>query len=380
MDDRKRPVAACGVAEASGLLFSRFPMSADVADSGNPQTTAGSDMDLASLLEAGGLDLGGGAVKPDAQPAASAEMAADGGEEQTPSSVLSQDANDNAAAPETEPPADAGPEPEPETEPDDVARMRHGFEKRIGKEVAKRKELEERLEAVTAEMAELKQQFQERPAVEPPTPENVLGEVKTLAELNAKEAEARRYLDQAEEHLDGLDDGGDPAAAAAWLRQGGVKLPEEADSATVRQVLKRIRRNADRVTRDAPQRREWLAQEQQATQQARQTFPWLADKASPEQAQLAAVVKAIPEIRRLPHWQFAGAVYVEGLKAIQARKEAAKPAAPVPQKPVARQPGKPGASPQAPQGREAKAAVSRAQLEKEPTRHNLDNFIAEMIP
>lgn len=186
--------------------------------------------------------------------------------------------------------------------------------KRIGKEVAKKKALEERLTALEAELAQAREaKPEEAPApVLAATPDNPLADVSDLQTLQAKHKEAKDVFRQVSELLED-----NPNAEEI-----------EVDGQMVsRKALREAKRNAQRVVEDfIPQRAQFLQERQKYETAAKAKFSWLNDKNSPDYHLAQQIRKATPWIDNLPNAPLALAVHVLGIRALE--KMEAESAAP----------------------------------------------------
>lgn len=209
------------------------------------------------------------------------------------------------------------------------AELKKKIDKRIGKEVAKRKALEAQLNELKLQVSQTQQQSsQPAPVPIAPLPQGVtplaqIENVKQLQTLAQQAKEAKRF---AEEQLD--RDDFEP------VRVG--------DEILDRQKLKTIIRNANKTLEDdIPTRVQFLQQRNQAQQIAFEKFPFLKDKSTPEYVQAQQAYIAMPWLKNLPNADWIIGVQIEGLKALQAKekKAGAKPtkAAPFSAKPPASQ-------------------------------------------
>ena len=199
--------------------------------------------------------------------------------------------------------------------PDDLKKK---IDKRIGKEVAKRKALEAQLNELKLQV-QAAQQNKPAEAAAPiaPLPQGVtplaqIEDVNGLAALRQQAIDAKRF---AQEQLD--RDDFEP------VRVGETVLD--------RRALKTIIRNAEKTLEDdIPQRASFLQQRAQAQQLAFEKFPFLKDKSTPEYVAAQQAYMQMPWLKNLPNADWIIGVQIEGLKAMQARdkKSGAKPAKP----------------------------------------------------
>ena len=186
-------------------------------------------------------------------------------------------------------------------------------DKRIGKEVARTKQLQEELDRFKVQPAPQPQQsVATPPAFAPqyaaPVP---LGEVPDMQSLVNYQAATKEAMRWAEAQLDRDDL---PMEGIAY----GQKNYTKSD-------LKAVVRNARVILEDqVPQRAQFFQARQIAQQQAYQQFPWMKDRSSPESLQMQQLVQQFPFVENLPHRDLILGVQIEGLKAIEARR-AGKP-------------------------------------------------------
>ena len=194
------------------------------------------------------------------------------------------------------------------------------IDKRIGKEVAKRKTLEDQLAIQREELEKYKAaaaQPQEQPQQAAPVvvdPSQPLSHIGTVDALNAEHRQAKDVIRSAEDMLDQFD--------------SGVDLVEfQGDSYSKAQV-KTILRNAKRTVEDLiPQRYQFLQNRDGWRNRAIEEFPFLKDKTSKEYHLVESARRNYPIIAALPDADYVLSLAVEGIKAVEARKAAtAKPA------------------------------------------------------
>ena len=227
--------------------------------------------------------------------------------------------NAESAAPEAETPAEA---PQAEAEqgepeqgddvhsqsiPDDLKKK---IDKRIGKEVAKRKALEAQLNEISLKLQAQAAQQQQTPAATPaivPLPAGAppLANIEDFGGLVSLQQQAKEAKRWAEEQLD--QENFTPVQV-----NGGV---------LGRQELKAIVRNAAKTLEDEiPQRAQFLQEKQKAQQVAYEQFPFLKDKSSTEYVQAQQAFIAMPWLKNLPNADWIVGVQIEGLKALESKK------------------------------------------------------------
>lgn len=186
------------------------------------------------------------------------------------------------------------------------------FNKRLGKEVAKRKALE-------AELAEAKAPRPEMqnlpPVVVAPTPEQPLANITDLGQLQKLSNETRQIKYLAEEALD-----------TEGVETTGAQI---GDKIYTKSQLQAIRRNATRQLEEAvPARQDFLLLRGQLDQKALRDFPYLANKQSPEAQQAVAILRnpAYAWLHHVPNALEQVALMIEGGRAVAERnKPASKP-------------------------------------------------------
>lgn len=188
-------------------------------------------------------------------------------------------------------------------------KIQEKINKRIGREVVKRKALE-------AEVEQLRKQVMAPPeekitSVTVPVPANMpLADVPDLTGLNEVVRQAKAAQRAAEELLD-RDDIND-----------GVQVGDRKYS---KAELKGIVRDTRITLEDhVPMREKFLTDQQSARQKTLEEFPYLRNRASPEYMEHQAALKANPWLLAQPNADWIVAVQLRGVKAIEAEKAAAK--------------------------------------------------------
>ena len=194
------------------------------------------------------------------------------------------------------------------------------IEKRVSKEVAKRKALESQLNELKVQMQAQAAQPPAQPQTVVPLPKDAppLANIEDANGLNQVKEDAFKAIDAAQEQLD----------------SGVEEFQMEGKTYKWKEVI----RNANRtLQRDIPARATFLQQRQQVQQNAFQQFPFLRDKSSPDYVAAQSAYQAMPWLKNLPNADWIIGVQIEGLKALQARQQAAerkpKPAAKTPNPP-----------------------------------------------
>lgn len=197
--------------------------------------------------------------------------------------------------------------------------------KRIGKEVKKTAAIKEQYERKIAEMEARLNERATSPATEtpaaPPAPiaagDQPLANIHDFTALGTLQKQAKDAIRYVEEVLDRNAD--------------GEPLPQGWD----KKSLKEAARNARITLEDhIPMRAQFITQRQQFSQQAAQEFPYLTDKSAPEYQSVQAAYRSHPWLNSLPNADMIVAFQIEGMKAIEAKRAAAKAASTTPAKPL----------------------------------------------
>lgn len=193
------------------------------------------------------------------------------------------------------------------------------FEKRIGKEVAKRKSIEQSL---SQQLNEIRTQSQSQQATPPPpppmlNPDNPLGHIADIQTLNQEFVKAKQAVRLSEDLLAQMEDNNMDS-----IDYGGQSF--------TKQTVKTALRNAKRVVEDhAPQQAQFLEARQHNTQQAFEMFPWSKDKNSTEYV-MAQKFLNDPSVAARADRDIVVGLLVEGFKAVEARKNAKSVSKPAP--------------------------------------------------
>lgn len=120
---------------------------------------------------------------------------------------------------------------------------------------------------------------------------------------------------------------------------GNEYILKDGDKTYTKADLRRIRSNAKKIIRkDAPARQTWIKERQASDQQAVETFEFLGNPESDDYKLFMSVKQSAlykPLVDHLPNSNFALALMVEGLNAVNARQEQQAKPAPKPKAPVA---------------------------------------------
>lgn len=203
------------------------------------------------------------------------------------------------------------------------------FEKRIGKEVAKKKSIESQIQTLSQQLEEMKQQPKEvaaAPATPPPlaNPNNPLSGINDIQTLNNEFMKAKEAMRTSEDLLAQMEDNG-----MDTIEYGGQQF--------TRQSIKAAMRNAKRVVEDhAPAQAQYLQARQNSMTQANDMFPWLKNKNSTEYV-MAQRFLSDPTLSIRADRDIVAGLLVEGYRAIEARNNAkatTKPSTPKPKAPA----------------------------------------------
>lgn len=315
--DGKRESDNVGSGQASAALFAAFEKEAKAAEQrqqAQPPPPAGGEVQQATTE-----------ATPSESPAGEAQNA--------PAETPPEEAAP-AEAPEATQTADEQTEGEdgdvlsPKTSSLDE-KTKQRIQKRIDKEVGKRKALEARIAELEARGQTPPPQQQQAQAPETPlqpayrgepTGNPLVDQKSTVADLEKLEDLAHQTIGDVQDALDSRLLGPEPDDA--------VKM---ADGQTyTRQQLLDLRKSAREVIRLAPKKREAItrfsqsfeAQRRLASAEAHKEFTFLGDKSTPEYQQVQAMMRD-PWMQQNPNAEWFTAVYLEGLKALQGKKVAA---------------------------------------------------------
>lgn len=217
--------------------------------------------------------------------------------EEEPDNDLSQNETTEA---EAEPAAD-----EVEEDADESglpADVQESVNKRIGKEVKKRKALKEESEA---EIIELRRKLEEAEAKageggEAFTP--TVTEANPFAELNSVE-DVQKELLRAEQTLEWAEDN----------PEGAYLEVEGSDKEFTAEDVRVIRRKAARaIRRQLPEQLGYIQARDHLEPQALEAFPWWKDKASSDYQNAMQVLRAMPDLARFPDYKFVVGDYLKG--------------------------------------------------------------------
>jgi len=278
--------------------------------------------------------------------------------------------------PVPEPEAVLEEQPEPELEQDDSEPSEHiGFQKRINRLTAQKKELEERLEQLEESQKQLKLEAKKTQQTDSES---------TISEL-VMQANSEQELDQLEDEA---------LSAERWAKRALARYRRDPDQVE-REIENRIQSipedpeawledlalNAEWSREsDIPKRRKQLTQNARSFEFAAQKYPWLRDSKSPARAWVEQVKETNPGIRNLPDVDLYLAralvgFYIEQEQAQKKPVKAQKTPDPTPQ------PGAPSAQKAEVSDAVKRAEKAKAQVYKNGSRAGLRDFIkAAMTP
>lgn len=351
-------------------------MPAPLATTITPPAVGGFDLEMRSFLPGGEL-LGDAPA-----PAEEIETEADGIEEE-PINVGSETevpgeetAEEKATREAAEAQAEAdrvAAEAEAEKQKTDPERKEwpSSAQKRVDKLTAQKTEIERERDALKAqadtaarELAELKAKG---PAPTPaPTPENPLAGVMEAKELPVFVQFNQAVQDWAIEHS---ATGGTLPAELDAIITGRTTDEAEANPSelTPREVGGLLKVANQRLTRDIPQRQQWLRMDTQAKAYVTEHYPQMLQAESEEGQLYAQFEREFPEIKRLPTWRVALVDCVRGaqLRIAEEKQRTAKgapaPAGTAPKPTVKETPPLAPVPPGAPRGASTRPVVAKPQ-------------------
>ncbi|NBW11382.1 MAG: hypothetical protein EBR82_25450 [Caulobacteraceae bacterium] len=189
-------------------------------------------------------------------------------------------------------------------------------QKRVHKLTAQKGEAERERDAIKAEKAAIEQQLAELQARGPapivaPTPANPLAHVTQARDLEAHAAFSEQLQGWALEHI---ATGGtmppelDAAITGRTIEQATAE-PTEYEPKTIGRLLKLAQ---DRLTKDIPQRAQYLQADAAASQYVQQHYPAMLKPETEEGKLYAQYLHQFPEIQRFPNWRVAMTDLVRG--------------------------------------------------------------------
>tara|TARA_Y100000593_G_scaffold88607_1_gene171267 strand:+ start:1100 stop:2086 length:987 start_codon:yes stop_codon:yes gene_type:complete len=222
--------------------------------------------------------------------------------------VLSQEEETTEA--EAEPTAEEGLTPE----------QQERFDKRIGKEVRKRKELEERYEG---RIAELEAKLSDGAAEFTPqaTEANPFANLNTVEDVEKEMLRAEQTLEWAEDNPDG---------AELTTKDGEQEYSAE--------QVRDIRRKAARaIRRQLPDQAKFIQERDDMEPEVLKSYPWWKDKASSAYQNAQMAMRQYPELASKPNYKLVigDALAGQALRLSGKEKQKAKPVPKAPAQPTA---------------------------------------------
>lgn len=219
--------------------------------------------------------------------------------------------------------------------------QQQAFNKRLGKEVAKTKAIKAQMAEQATKLAALEAKLSAAPAAQEQQqqtsapiviPANTpLADVNDIAALGTRQQAAKEAIRYVEEVLD------DPSKWKTITdpqnESREIEVHQIGDQLHTRTTLKAAMRNAKVTLEDhVPQRAQYLAARQQATQQAHIDFPFLTDKQSPEYQMVEAGRRspALAGIMAMPNSEWLLGALALAASTLNAKKAAAAKAAATP--------------------------------------------------
>lgn len=199
------------------------------------------------------------------------------------------------------------------------------FNRRIGKEVRKRKELEEKLQGRNQEFEDLQKEndmLREQGNAQAPVAagENPLSKVDSMQKLEEQRQLAHGRMDFVDEVEEFLDDG-DIDGAIKKLEAQEVELGadredygwEETAEREARKVVKRVRNHARKsLDQWIPRQAQYIQYKDEASVVARDRYKWLGDPDSREMGVFNEAIKNVPLFKNFPDYELQVARYVRG--------------------------------------------------------------------
>jgi hypothetical protein len=265
------------------------------------------------------------------------------------------------------------------------------FNRRIGKEVRKRKELEESISDRDQELTSVRQELETLRAQgkQSQTGDNPLSQVDSVEKLTEERNVNLQRLDFADSVEELLDDG-DIDGAIKRLESQDVKFeadPEgyeyqEEVAKEARKLVKKVRTHSRKsLDQWIPERAQFLSFKNEAGVVARKEYPWLNDKTSEEMMVFNEAVKNVPLFKQFPDYELQVARYVTGALAEMKKGQGqpAKKAAPRKVPPTSSEP-KPVAAPAISDDEQsANYRSSRDRVYEKGDGDSLDNYLGNLL-
>lgn len=257
-------------------------------------------------------------------------------------------------------PDDEEAEADPSTEADPAKR---GLVKRVQKLQQLKRQLrgevaqkDTELEGLRSKVTTLERELQSRNQLmrgEPQSQRDPMADIRDVASVDAKAAQASEIVDWVDERLENVAD--DPDSVAQELEGYGRKAPEGGwTPEAMRAELRQIKAGAKGVLKAAPARKAWLQTEDHALNQVAALEPELENPESPVRVEFDRILQSRPWLKLVPDWPLmalAGAIGLQQLAQRQAKPQGAATAkAGQPQPQVRKAPKIPGAPKSAPSG------------------------------
>lgn len=246
-------------------------------------------------------------------------------------------------------------EPEAEAEGDESERgLPKGVKKRIDKLTAKRREAEQKVAELEAEMERLKQEASEKRPVSESTGLNPYSNLNTPDAVQKEVEQAKKVRRWCEMNPDG----------ATVKNEDGTETDYTAEE--VRNIKLRV---LDALEEHLPKRLAYIQQAEQIEKVAHKEYPWWKDKSTREHTIAQKFLESFPEIAKFPDYKMVIGDYIRGVKA---RESAYKQSAP------AKAPIQPKATsaPAKPAQKQAIEKVARQSFAKTGSREDLASIIA----
>ena len=215
-----------------------------------------------------------------------------------------------------------------------TADVQASVDKRIGKEVRKRKEALEAKEAAEAEAAELKRKLEEAEMrakeageaaadfVPPATEANPFASLNSIDEVQKEMLRAEQTMEWAEDNPD-----------------GALLQTEEGEREFTAEDVREIKKKASRaLRRQLPEQQAYLQARDTLEPKALESYPWWKDKSSSEFQSAMQLLRQMPELARFPDYKFVVGDYLAGRGLREnppAKQGAAKVAKKAPSQPTA---------------------------------------------
>lgn len=211
---------------------------------------------------------------------------------------------------------DAGAEPDgkPAGKKDLPPEIQAAVDRRIGKEVAKRKDLEARLQTATAKLSVLEAKITESPAVE--SRSGILGRDLTTMDDGA--------LEQYEDEIRKLH---------RWARRyqaTGFESEDGQTKFTAAEIQDRLEQVEEVLESKIPKAKAGMGRRKEADDKARKAFPAMFDPTSADAVEAEGLLKMVPELRRVPEYRILIGAMLEGFRALKKRAPAKQPAPAIP--------------------------------------------------